>query len=85
MSNGRSQSFSHDSVVGSAAMPAGGAFLGSADFAVGVSSGIAADAASQAQKPVRLGMGHGDIRGLLPDLAGIAVLVTALGAYGGFW
>lgn len=35
--------------------------------------------------PKRLGLEAGDTRGLLPDLAGIAILVAALGAYGGFW
>ncbi len=33
----------------------------------------------------RLGLEPVDTRGLLPDLAGITILVTALGAYGGFW
>ncbi len=85
MSNGHSHYFG-DAIVGSsAAMTARGAFLQTAEFPSKVSSGSAADGASKAEMSVRLGMEHGDVKGLLPDLAGIAVLVTALGAYGGFW
>ncbi len=81
MSNGHSQYFSDD-IMGDAAMaPAGRVLLHDA----GRPSGRPGDASSKAGQPVRLGVERGDMRGLLPDLAGIAVLVTALGAYGGFW
>ena len=83
MSNGHSNHF-NDAIIGGAAITAGGAFLQTADLPSEISSGRTA-AAAKAEKPVRLGIERGDMRGLLPDLAGIAILVTALGTYGGFW
>jgi hypothetical protein len=81
MSNGQHQFFGHDTSVGQAVSAGTGAHR----------QGAAAPRAAAGTPPAslrkRLGIevAPGDMRGLLPDLAGIAVLVTALGTYGGFW
>lgn len=84
MSNGHSQYFSDDIVGSGARVPTAGTLLHTTGRPSG-GSGTTADAASKAGQSARLGMDRGDMRGLLPDLAGIAILVTALGSYGGFW
>ncbi|HEX2554451.1 MAG TPA: hypothetical protein VHL98_12180 [Microvirga sp.] len=83
MSHVQQQLFGHTigsgpAVAGPAASPL--RVAGSAPASISVA---AAAEAPSIQK--RLGLDLGDKRGLLPDIAGVAVLVTALGSYGGFW
>ena len=85
MSNGHSPYFSDDSIVSSSAVLLTGGVLPHTSRRLAGGSGSAADTAQTAGLATRLGVERGDLKGLLPDLAGIAVLVTALGAYGGFW
>ncbi len=82
MSNVQHQLFG-DVIVGNHLMP-----QQSGSSLHGMTPAQAASSPGTAEAPPlqkRLGLEPVDTRGLLPDLAGITILVTALGAYGGFW
>jgi hypothetical protein len=81
MSNVQHQVFGHTTVVNAAVPSNGGASLQTA----AAPPAQAAAAAPSLLKRAGVAVAPDDMRGLLPDIAGIAVLVTALGAYGGFW